>query len=281
MDRSCLAPPDPSRRTRGALEGSLHPHQRYPLGPAFRRPSRDLPDRYGPWQTVYDRFNRWRKDGTWARIVTRLLRHLQRRGRIGRDLWCVNSTIIRATRAAAGAKKTPGHPPVLAGQEAAQLVEPPDHAPGYSQGGFGTKVHLICDDHGILLAVYLTPGQRHDSKGFEPTARRVRLPHQRGRGFWPERRAGDKGYSYRPIRRWIKRRGIRGVIPTRKDQPRDLGFEKPQYRRRNIVERAVGWYKECRRLATRYEKLAVNYLAFWLVAMMERDLRLLGFSDRA
>jgi hypothetical protein len=47
------------------------------------------------------------------------------------------------------------------------------------------------------------------------------------------------------------------------------------------VERVVGWFKECRRLGTRYEKLAVNYVAFWMVAKMERDLRLLGFSDRA
>lgn len=242
-------------------------------------PWRDLPERYGPWQTVYDRFNRWRKDGTWAQIVTRLLKHLERRGRIGRDLWCVDSTIIRATRAAAGAKKNPGHSRRLSGPKAAQLLEPSDHALGYSRGGLGTKVHLICDEHGILLAIYLTPGQRHDSKGFEPVAERVLLPHHRGRGFWPERMAGDKGYSYRPVRRWIKRRGIRGVIPTRKDQPRDLGFEKPQYRRRNIVERAVGWYKEYRRPATRYEKLAVNYLAFWLVAMIEKDLHLLGFSD--
>ena len=170
---------------------------------------------------------------------------------------------------------------MLAGPKAAQLKEPPDHAPGYSRGGYGTKVHLICDEHGILVAIHLTPGQRHDSKGFEPVAQRVLLPHHRGRGFWPVRMAGDKGYSYRPVRRWIKRRGIRGVIPTRKDQVRDLGFEKPQYRRRNIVERVVGWYKEYRRLATRYDKLAVNYLAFWLVAMIEKDLRLLGFSDRA
>ncbi len=71
-------------------------------------PWRALPERYGPWQTVYDRFNRWRKDGTWARIVTRLLQRLERRGRIGRDLWCVDSTIIRAARAAAGAKKKSG-----------------------------------------------------------------------------------------------------------------------------------------------------------------------------
>jgi transposase len=88
-------------------------------------------------------------------------------------------------------------------------------------------------------------------------------------------------YSYPHVRRWLKRHGIRDVIPTKKNQPRDLTFEKDQYRRRNIVERVVGWFKECRRLGTRYEKLAVNYVAFWMVAMIEKDLRLLGFSDRA
>ena len=42
----------------------------------------------------------------------------------------------------------------------------------------------------------------------------------------------------------------------------------------------MGWYKGCRRLGTRYEEPAVNHLAFWMVAMIEKDLRLLGSSDR-
>ena len=63
------------------------------------------------------------------------------------------------------------------------------------------------------------------------------------------------------------------VIPTRKDQPRDEQFDKETYKRRNIVERVVGWYKEYRSLGTRYEKLAVNYVALWLVAIMERALK--------
>jgi transposase len=244
-------------------------------------PWRDVPERYGPWQTVYDRFNRWRKDGTWSRILTRLLDHLERHGRLGRDLWCVDASVIRATRAAAGAKKNPDRPRVLAGPKAAQLEEPPDHALGYSRGGFTTKIHLLCENHGILLGVYVTPGQQHESTAFEIVVHRVLLPHHRGRRFWPERLAGDKGYSYRHIRRWLKRHGIRDVIPTKKNQPRDLAFEKVQYRGRNIVERVVGWFKECRRLGTRYDKLAVNYVAFWMVAMIEKDLQLLGFSDRA
>ena len=66
----------------------------------------DTPERYGPWQTVYNRFNRWRKDGTWGKILDALLLlHLDKARLIERDLWCFDGTINRAHTAAAGAKK--------------------------------------------------------------------------------------------------------------------------------------------------------------------------------
>jgi transposase len=68
----------------------------------------DTPERYGPWQTVYDRFNRWRADGTWAKIVDALLLRLDDKGFIDRDLWFIDASVIRASRAAAGAKKKVG-----------------------------------------------------------------------------------------------------------------------------------------------------------------------------
>jgi transposase len=68
-------------------------------------PWRDLPERFGPWKTVYERFNRWRQDGTWARILDALLLRLDKVGLIDRDLWLVDASVIRASRAAAGAKK--------------------------------------------------------------------------------------------------------------------------------------------------------------------------------
>jgi transposase len=68
----------------------------------------DTPERYGPWQTVYDRFNRWRKDGTWAKILDALLLRLDKAGLIERDLWCVDATLIRASAAAAGGEKKSG-----------------------------------------------------------------------------------------------------------------------------------------------------------------------------
>jgi transposase len=71
-------------------------------------PWRDLPERYGPWQTVYDRFNRWSKDGTWDRVLEALQVRLDERGRIDWDLWCIDGSNVRASKAAAGAGKKGG-----------------------------------------------------------------------------------------------------------------------------------------------------------------------------
>lgn len=177
-----------------------------------------------------------------------------------------------------GRKKNQDAAPLLNGPKPAQLQEPPDHALGYSRGGFGTKVHLLCEQHGIPLGVYVTPGQQHESTVFETLMDRVLLPHHRGQRFWPKKLAGDKGYSYEHIRQWLKHHDIQAVIASRKNQPQDASFDKISYRQRNIIERMVGWFKECRRLGTRYEKLAVNYVAFWMVAMIEKLLHF-GLSD--
>lgn len=75
---------------------------------------RDLPERFGPWQTVYHRFTRWRTDGLLDRIVARLQRNLDRDGLIDWSAFCVDSTHIRATRAAAGARKRGAHRSAIA-----------------------------------------------------------------------------------------------------------------------------------------------------------------------
>ena len=100
----------------------------------------------------------------------------------------------------------------------------------------------------------------------------------------PDAVACDKGYDVPRVRRALRARGIKVVIPEkRKPHGRRPGrppvFDRVAYRRRNAVERCVGWLKQCRRVATRYDKLAVNYLAFVRLAMIRRYLRLL-FSDK-
>ena len=82
----------------------------------------------------------------------------------------------------------------------------------------------------------------------------------------PQRLVADKGYSFPSIRTALRRRGIAAVIPTRSDQRRQPGFDRQAHRQRNRVERSVGRPKQFRRVATRHEKPAVNYLAWVTLA---------------
>jgi len=68
-------------------------------------PWRDLPERLGPWQTVYDHFRQWRREGVYDRILQALQIRLDRDGQIDWDLWCIDGSSVRASRAAAGATK--------------------------------------------------------------------------------------------------------------------------------------------------------------------------------
>ncbi len=182
-------------------------------------PWRDLPRQtYGPWQTVYERFNRWSKDGTWGRLLDALHARLDAAGKIDWDLFCIDGSSIRASRAAAGASPTDGTP-----------TEPADHALGRSRGGYGSKIHLVCDGKGLPMAVTVTVGQRHECTQVEAVMGSVRVTVPRGRPRRrPRRLAGDKGYSYRRVRRYLRRRGIVAVIPTRKDQRRSPSFDKAE-----------------------------------------------------
>lgn len=71
-------------------------------------PWRDLPRQFGPYTTVHGRFSRWARDGTWARLQASLLGRLHEQGRLDRELWFIDGTCVRATRAAAGAGKKGG-----------------------------------------------------------------------------------------------------------------------------------------------------------------------------
>ena len=125
------------------------------------------------------------------------------------------------------------------------------------------------------LGALVTAGQAHDSKSFEALMDTANIRRRRR----PDAVAGDKAYSCTRIRAWLSRRGIEAVIPSRSNQPR-VRISKRKYRGRNVVERCIGWLKWCRRVATRYEKLAETYLAMVKLAMIQRCNRLLEPSNR-
>jgi transposase len=68
-------------------------------------PWRDLPERFGPYQTVYDYYGNWRESGVFDRVLEALQVRLDREGKIDWDLWCIDGSHVRAARCAAGAGK--------------------------------------------------------------------------------------------------------------------------------------------------------------------------------
>lgn len=114
----------------------------------------------------------------------------------------------------------------------------------------------------------LTAGQRHEQTQFEALLEQGHIKRA-GRGrprCRPSRIVGDKGYSSGKARRYLRKRGIRCTIPRKSDQRRRGPFDKATYRKRNRVERLIGRMKQFRRVATRYEKRAENYLAVLTLA---------------
>lgn len=140
---------------------------------------------------------------------------------------------------------------------------------GYSKGGFSTKIHLRCEGNGKPVLFLLTVGQRNESVLFERlmaqgAVKRARCGRPRLR---PERVVGDKGYTRRRIRTYLHQHGMGAIIPRLANEPRrGTRFDRQGYRQRNRIERAFNRLKQFRRLATRYEKRADNYLAMLTIA---------------
>lgn len=161
--------------------------------------------------------------------------------------------------------------------------EPADHALGRSRGGFGTKLHLLCDGNGVPLSALRLPGQAHESTQVETLVDTVAINRTAtGRTRTrPRRIAADRASHAHRIRVWLHQRGIKAIIPPRKHtgKPRPgrpITYDAIHYRARTVIERCAGWLKACRSLATRFEKLAVNYLQIVKLAFIERYLRLLA-----
>ena len=72
---------------------------------------------------------------------------------------------------------------------------------------------------------------------------------------------GDKAYDSADLRHWLKRRGTRAVIPNRANRKQPFGFDRNAYKQRHRIENAFCRLKDFRRIATRYDRLARNFLA--------------------
>jgi transposase len=154
---------------------------------------------------------------------------------IARSLYLIDSTIVKAHRAASGAK----------GGEQKQAI-------GISRGGRSSKIHAIVDSKGRPLNFTVTGGQVHDSQvvGDVLDTPRPQLAV-----------TADKAYDSAKVRQQIKDEGALPVIPSRSNATRKAYCPKRFYRQRHKIENYFCRIKDWRRIATRYDKLARNFLA--------------------
>jgi transposase len=134
-----------------------------------------------------------------------------------------------------------------------------DQALGRSRGGFGTKLHGSFNGLGQPRELILTPGQASDIG----QADNLLGDHR------PEVAIADRGYDKKALVEEVERRGGEAVIPTQKNRAEQRDVDPHLYRERNVCERFWAQAKRFRRVATRYDKEAANFLAFaWAAALV-------------
>ena len=112
-------------------------------------------------------------------------------------------------------------------------------------------------------------GQKHESKFFIPVLSGISILDSQGNPVRPEIASGDKAFSSGEIRQHLAEQEIEAVIPYKANEHgASLPFDSERYKDRNVIERLFGRIKECRRVATRYEKYALTYLSMVCLSLI-------------
>ncbi|HEX9904747.1 MAG TPA: IS5 family transposase [Propylenella sp.] len=208
-------------------------------------PWRDLPEGCGPHTTCCNRFVRWRRAGVWDRIMEALAASHDA------AVQMIDTSIVRVHQ----------HGACIAGNKQQGM--------GRSRGGLTSKIHAVVDADGLPVRLGLTPGEAHDSRLCS-----VLLTELQPRTTL----LADRGYDADWIREFASQKGAWANIPPKRNRKEPICFSPYLYRARNLVERFINRIKQCRRVATRYDKLAANYLAFVKLASIRLWLRVYEFT---
>ena len=206
-------------------------------------PWRDLPEMFGPYTTCYNRFVRWRRAGVWGRIIDALA------AAHDAAVQMIDTSIVRVH------------------QHGACITRNQRQSMGRSRGGLTSKIHAVVDSNGLPVRLALSPGEAHDVRLAGKLLSRLKSGSML---------LADRGYDADWIRELAMKKGAWANIPPKSNRSDPICFSPYLYRARNQVERFFNRIKQCRRVATRYDRLAGNYLAFvqlasirlWLAALM-------------
>ena len=185
------------------------------------------------WSSVYHYWRRWCRKG----VLTRLLDDVISATQGGRRF--LDSTHVKVHRSGcnpAGGQK--------------------DQAMGRTKGGLNTKLHAVVDARGRPAALLLGPGQEADIARAQEAVGEISC----------RQLIGDKGYDCDAFRGWLREHSIEPCIPPRSNRVRPQPYEKAAYRKRHLVENFFEKLKRFRRIATRYDKLALTFFGFVCLA---------------
>jgi transposase len=191
-------------------------------------PWRDLPESHGPPATCYNRFVRWRRAGVWDRIMEAVA------AAHDEAVQMIDTSVVRVH------------------QHGACIADNREQHMGRSRGGLTSKIHAVVDTNGLPVRLALSPGKAHDN----------RLSPVLLAGLLPKTVVlADRGYDADWIRTLVNEQGAWANIPPKRNRRDPICFSPYLYRSRNLVKRFFNRIKQCRRIATRYDKIAANYLA--------------------
>lgn len=185
---------------------------------------------YGKYDSVYKRYNEWSKKGIWQLM----LEHFA--GDADGEWVMIDSTAIRAHPCAGGYEK---------GQQEREGL-------GRSKGGFTSKIHVLVDALGNPLKLTLTPGNRNDITQAPELIKDVRNAFV----------LADKGYDSDAFVEQIKSQECTPVIPPRAKRKEPRPYDEELYKERHLVEIFFRKLKNFRRIFSRFDKKATNYLSF-------------------
>lgn len=195
---------------------------------------RELPESYGPWQSVYARFAKWRDDGTLEGVFHALSEAADM------ENLSMDSTCVKVHESANGGKKTA------------------DKAVGRTRGGLNTKIHAVVDGLGNPLEFLLSAGNDHDSVHAVELLEKVKISGSHV--------LADRAYGAREIREYISEHGASYVIPPQSNVSEPWPVDWHLYKERHLVECFFQKIKWFRRIATRYDKLDASFLSFLYLA---------------
>jgi transposase len=127
---------------------------------------------------------------------------------------------------------------------------------GRSRGGFSTKIHLATDALGNAVRFILTGGERNDITQAESLVKDLVAAYV----------IADKGYDAEPFVLKLKERNSEAVIPSRRNHKVRRQIDTHLYKERHVIENQIGKLKRFRRVFSRFDKLAKNYLSFIYLA---------------